>query len=339
MIIVGKEKEITLVDSADRTVTVKKPIERIVILGHGEYDSEVIRMFGSTDEIVGVTDNIIGRGAYFPELSKLPSVGMDYPNPDYETIISLNPDLVTVATWKVAEVDEKLPDNIAVVGLDFYRAEDIMKEEVMKLAYILGKKDEARHYIDEFHDEYLDPIKARTEGLSDEEKPKVYYESRWGDSCYAYCGESSAQQYIGMCGGMNIFADIPEISIKVDPEEIIMRNPDIIIRVSYYDVGYEVDDPSQVKAVRDEIMSRPELANVNAVKNGRVYITDVGFQYGPDYPIAMAYFAKWFHPELFEDLDPKVIHQEWLTEFQGLDYDLDKHGVFVYHPEEHPEGK
>jgi iron complex transport system substrate-binding protein len=43
--------------------------------------------------------------------------------------------------------------------------------------------------------------------------------------------------------------------------------------------------------------------------------------------------AKWFHPDLFKDLDPQSIHQEYLTRFQGLDYDLSKQGVFVY-PEE-----
>ncbi len=48
--------------------------------------------------------------------------------------------------------------------------------------------------------------------------------------------------------------------------------------------------------------------------------------------IGTAYMAKWFHPELFEDLDPEAIHQEYLTEFQGLDYDLNEHGVFVYPP-------
>ena len=46
--------------------------------------------------------------------------------------------------------------------------------------------------------------------------------------------------------------------------------------------------------------------------------------------IGIAYMTKWFYPDLFEDLDPKVIHQEYLTEFQHLDYDLDEHGVFVY---------
>ena len=42
--------------------------------------------------------------------------------------------------------------------------------------------------------------------------------------------------------------------------------------------------------------------------------------------------AKWFHPDLFKDLDPEAIHQEYLTRFQNLDYDLDKNGVFVYPP-------
>ncbi|RCV65843.1 iron complex transport system substrate-binding protein [Methanophagales archaeon] len=44
----------------------------------------------------------------------------------------------------------------------------------------------------------------------------------------------------------------------------------------------------------------------------------------------MAYWAKWFHPELFSELDPQDIHQQYLTDFLGIDYDLDEHGVFAY---------
>jgi len=46
--------------------------------------------------------------------------------------------------------------------------------------------------------------------------------------------------------------------------------------------------------------------------------------------VGIAYTAKWFYPELFEDLDPKAIHQRYLTEFQKFDYDVYEHGVFVY---------
>ena len=46
--------------------------------------------------------------------------------------------------------------------------------------------------------------------------------------------------------------------------------------------------------------------------------------------ITVAYFAKRSRPDLFKDLDPKAIHQEYLTRFLELDYDLDKHGIFLY---------
>lgn len=42
------------------------------------------------------------------------------------------------------------------------------------------------------------------------------------------------------------------------------------------------------------------------------------------------YMAKALHPDIFDNLDPKEIHQQYLTEFQGLDYDVSEHGVFVY---------
>ena len=337
LIIVGKEKELTVVDSKDRIVTVKKPVERIITLGM--YDAEVIRMFGAKDKIVGVFSGMkqYGREVYYPELSKLPPVGNMH-DPDYEVILSLNPDLVSTWTSQVAKTDEKLPDSIAVVGFNYYKPVD-MKEEVMKLGYIFDKKDEAKHYIDDFHDKYIDLIKTRTEKLSEGERPKVYLER--GTPYRTYGGNSYAQQTIDIAGGRNLFADIPKPG-QVDPEEVVIRNPDIIITymsASKVNTGYGTDDPSQAKVLRDEIMNRPELANVKAVKNGEVYAILMGLNLGPDYPINIAYWAKWIQPELFEDLDPQAIHQEFLTEFQGLDFDVSKHGVFVYHPELYPDGR
>jgi iron complex transport system substrate-binding protein len=72
LIIVGKEKELTIVDSADRIVTVNKPVKRIVVLRHS---AEVVRMLGAKDKIVGVSTYVKDDIVFFPELSKLPSVG------------------------------------------------------------------------------------------------------------------------------------------------------------------------------------------------------------------------------------------------------------------------
>jgi len=36
------------------------------------------------------------------------------------------------------------------------------------------------------------------------------------------------------------------------------------------------------------------------------------------------------YPEMFSDLNPEEIHQQYLAEFQGLSEDLVSNGVFVY---------
>ncbi len=50
----------------------------------------------------------------------------------------------------------------------------------------------------------------------------------------------------------------------------------------------------------------------------------------PRFVVGVAYLAKWFHPTLFSDLNPQDIHQEYLTDFLCVDYDLEEHGVFAY---------
>ena len=178
-------------------------------------------------------------------------------------------------------------------------------------------------------------IQSRTEGLSDDEKPKVYVEFPWTYKC------PTAWLPCDFAGGRNICADLP--GIKVDPEWVMEQNPDIIVKIENVHggrVGYDLDDPSGIIALREEIMNRPELANVKAVKTGRVYVIEVDYlTVGPNLITGTAYCAKWFHPELFEDFDPKEIHQEYLDRFQGLDFDVSEHGIFVYHPELYPDGR
>ncbi len=151
-----------------------------------------------------------------------------------------------------------------------------------------------------------------------------------------------------MAGGKNIAEDLPEFvqpsyKITVDPEWVIEQNPEVIImhavRYTYSGMtldpphGYDADDSSGLAEGRDAFMSRPELANVNAVKNGNVYILSGTFRNDATGGfVGAAYMAKLFYPDLFGEMNPQAIHQEYLTDFQKLDYDLDAHGVFVYPP-------
>ena len=337
LIIVGKEKEITIVDSCNRIVTVKKPVKRIILIN--SYCIDPLRALNVADKIVGVTDSVSKKAPreYFGELCDLPCVGTGG-SPDYEVILSLEPDLVIyyalpyydTAVDMLKSIDPNLP--ILRFGCG-WSAITALSDEPRKLGYIFDRKDEAEECIDWFEG-IIDTVKARTEKLSDDEKPRVFYGSgsfiKEGNTWYTY-GKGSGRDFsIKLAGGRNIAADLP--SAYMDLEWVIEQNPEIIFR-SYYPGTwkcYEVDDMTEIIAKREEVLNHPALAEVAAVKDERVLLVSCDLTRGLSYPVGIAYMAKWFHPDIFEDLDPKAIHQEFLTEFQRLDYDLDKHGVFVY---------
>ena len=352
LIIVGKEKEITVVDGNGDPVTVHKPVERVIV----EYldNAELIRILNAKDKVVGVDFIIAKTKIQFPELSKLPCLGA-MSNPDYEAVLSLNPDLLLTFSKSTSEKKEKLP-GVAVVFLGLYYPDlsnsygSRFTDGVRKLGYILDAEEEAEEYIN-WRIGLVDSIKSQTEGLSEDEKPRVFIWSKPSlplKKTFKTCpmADTLTQMCI-LAGGKSIAEDLPEFvqpvyRITVDPEWVIVQNPDFIlvhtVRYTYgggtMDTasGYDADDPAGVKEMRDAIMSCPELANVKAVKTGNVYIMSGNFRNDAAGGVTgAAYMAKLFHPDLFEDLDPEAIHQEFL-ELQRFDYDLDEHGVFVYPP-------
>ena len=333
LIILGRESELTFVDSGDKIVTVKKPVERIVELNY--YALETMRSLGvEKDRIVGVSDFTIQGSSFFPEFSDYPCAG-GLLSPDLEKVLELEPDAVFVIAYWVDvcdDIQKKLGDadpSIAVLRFNFFDAADILTEEIIKLGYILGKREEADEYI-EFYEGMLDTIKERVEDIPEGERQKVYFE---GLTPYSTGGQDSTQdQVIVLAGGINIVSDLTGYLYEVDPEIVVISNPDVIVKLTYLGLegGYEVDDPTKAKELRDEIMGRPELAEVPAVKNKRVYVMSWEIFYAINNFVCVGYMAKWFYPDLCEDLDPQAMHQEYLDRFQRIDYDLAEHGVFVY---------
>ena len=347
LIILGKEKEITIIDGNGEPITVPKPVERIVVLYMDT--AELLRVLNAGDKIVGVSGSIKRWTVHFPELSELPSVGgFGAWSIDYEAVLNLNPDVLLTFGEPTAAMQEKLP-GVAVIFLGLYRPNLSNPERskytagVRKMEYILDKEEEAEKFL-KWRIGWINEIKSRTEGLSEDEKPRVFnYVSPYTPGVYqTYSKLYKASQMNHIAGGKNIADDLPEfiqsakVTITVDPEWVIDQNPDFIVaqvvleKVAH---GYAVDDPSEMAALRDDIMSRIQLANVNAVKTENVYIMSGNYRNDASgYFIGAAYMAKWFHPDLFEDMDPLAIHQEYLTRFQHFDYNVYEHGVWVWPP-------
>ena len=338
LIILGKEKELTVEDAADRTVTVKKPIKSIVVTRPTFV--EMVRSVGAKDKLIGVPSYKNNRyPRFFPELDELTNIGT-HPV-DCEVVLNLNPDIVLLDASR-GQVSVTCQDVLDAAGIQVYRAcahplypvgatEDEYVQDIIKLGYLFDTEEEAEEFSDWFYG-FMDKIKDRISELSDDEKPRLYLGGQ-GGTFGANAKGTSASYSCEFAGAKNIF-DKGEGG-KVDPEAVIRRDPEFIVISNSIVCNYEIDDPSEAKALREEIMNLPGFDHITAVKEDRVYIYSFSLRpcYGGSpshFFIGIAYFAKWFHPELFEDLDPEAIHQEYLTRFQRLDYDLDEWGVLVY---------
>jgi iron complex transport system substrate-binding protein len=342
LIILGRENQLTVIDQADRIVTVKKPVESTVICFPQALETlRSLKM--PKDSIVGLAKHWPEYDpGFFPEIGDIPDVG-DRWSPNVEEILALRPDAV-IFTSLSGYIDTtptiNTLESAGVTVLCFnLNTLETYQEEVEKLGYVFDKQDEAEEFLD-WRENILDSIEEVVENIPEEDKPRVYFEAASGDDSYKIYGKYA---YIAMAGGTDIFSDQSGSYMSVNPEAVADGDPEIIVKVEGTAGGYDLDtgDTSELEEARAEIMSRDILQYVPALEEGKeevhiitVHLLSFFGDSGCRSFIQVAYQAKWFHPKLFEDMDPQAIHQEYLTRFQGLDIDLDENGVFVYPPPE-----
>jgi iron complex transport system substrate-binding protein len=208
--------------------------------------------------------------------------------------IPYNPGLEDV----VATLEPEIP----VVTLNF---EDpaTMVENLRKLRYILNTEEKGEEFI-AWYEGVVNDITSKTAGLSEEDKPRVFlwmFSYDYTEKYQAIAGDwTGIQSQFEIVGGINIAEDLTGWYPEVSEEWLLSQSED------------------------------PALAESDAVKEGRVYLYQTPMVSTPRFVVSLAYVAKWLHPELFSDLDPQAIHQEYLTDYMCIDYDLDEHGVLFY---------
>ncbi len=314
-------------------VTIYQPLEKIVVLNAGV--AEAIRALGAKDRIVGVSDLIAKQTVFFPEISTKEVVG-GWREIDPELVLHLEADSVfAYGNWPGPEyIEEKLPDSVTVIRMDIYKPETL-RAEMVKLGYLLDEEDNASEYI-AWHDKYVDAIEERVSKMADDDNPEVFLYKSVIESTNerkAYTTQSGGISTLcEMAGGQNIAEGFEVAYPTVDVEWILDQNPEVMVGLSESGGrgGYETDDESGLTEEYESLIELPGLGNVTAVMDERIYVIDSNVPFGPGYPIGLAYMAKWFNPDEFDDLDPQAIHQEYVDKICGIDLDVTKRGMFVY---------
>jgi iron complex transport system substrate-binding protein len=322
-------RTMSVVDDLDRKVEIPFPVTRVIAFNR--YNAEFFRAVGGADVLVGLDQDAANHEEYWPGFDLSDTVGSSS-EPNYEKLVSLQPDVVVFARNSVwEEAAEKLkPFGIPVVVITGWDVEKHV-ENIMLVGQMLGKPERAA----ELNQFYLDHMNLVAERLAGIPKKSIYLEKV--PAFHTPLEGSGHHMMIVQAGGDSIFGHIkfseqPQSKgnvheFEVDPEQILLSDPDVIVK--YMQSGsYLPPTQDELKAVYDELVNRPGWDALQAVNNNRVHVISFFPAGGCSKMVGVMYVAKWLHPERFEDLDPDAVMREWLENYQGVPYP----GDYYYSP-------
>jgi iron complex transport system substrate-binding protein len=339
---------VTVTDVAGRQVTLELPVKKVSINASGSggpfmtmsalLGTEVADYLSSWDEMLKLNrfDMYDHYRSKIPALEQVPVVGRrgDY---NIEKIISLNPDVViwTIESREGAKAIAEPAFEAAGIPLVYidYLSETVENhtKSTQLLGQLFGKKERA----DEIIKFYVDTINMIEERLvNTSARPLVYVEGAMsGPNMYSNTyGNVMWGATISKAGGTNIAEGIVVNWSPISAELLLSKNPDVIILTGSYwpnypesvRMGYlsnEAEVQRQIRTYRN----RPGWSDLNAIKNDRLFVVHHGLTSEVYDVAALAFFAKCIHPELFADIDPMGMLQEYYDRF--LPYDL--YGVWM----------
>ncbi len=306
-------QNVSYTDAKGNTITLTAPLTSIASLNSGV--TELICALGAQDKLVGRSAGCL----YPPSVTSVQIIGDSSNSPNLELILQQSPQLLIADTMisSKAEVLQQIRDAGIPVIIEQPGNFTRLPGLVTYLGTMLNNQTQATEIVD-YITYYVDLVHTRVATLSEDDKPLVYYEMSmpWRSTP----ANSVREEYMIEAGGKNLNAG--SSGTTVTPEFVASGNPDIIIRM----ISSDSHSESDFQTVYDEITSRSQISTTDAIKNDRVYIYDSSIFTGLRYPIGLLYWAQWFNPELFSDIDVAAVHQELNQKFYGLPLD----GVYVY---------
>ena len=277
-----------------------------IIAGNSDV-AELLITIGAGNSIVGITDPCLDDPEISAKLPGIPSIG-DSATPSIEKIIQLKPDIyLTYSSYKPKNIDKILALNIRVMMIDCYKLEHLTNDAYL-LGEITGKRDEALKYIN-FNRKYANIVSTRLSNLPYDDIISIYGES---SDYIPMVQKSGGGQLIKALLARNVYGNnsIPEWPV-VNSEWVLEKDPDFIIKN-----GVTEDSNVSLKKTYDSFLNRPGYRNLQACKTNRVFVINSEIVSSPKAILGLMYLAKVCYPNLFSDISPDKIKEEYISNFK-----------------------
>ena len=261
----------TSVQSCNRTVSFDAPPERAI--SNDVNLTEMMLVLGLADRMVGYT-GISGWKTLDEEMragvEQLPELSAKYPSK--EVIVGADADFF-FAGWNYGMKvgGEVTPETLAPFGISVYELTEscthIMDKDKASLddMYVdllnLGQIFRVDAKANELVDGYKADLAAFTDSLETGEPLRVFVYDSGEDAPFTAGRYAMPTALIEAAGGVNVMDDFEKSWATVTWEEVVDRNPEVVVIVNYGEVTAEQK--------RDFMMSNPAFADIDAVKNDR----------------------------------------------------------------------
>ena len=259
------------VDSCNRTVTFDSPPQRAI--SNDVNLTEMMLVLGLSDKMVGYT-GISGWKTLDEEMrlgvKQLPELSPKYPTK--EVLVGADADFF-FAGWNYGMKvgGEVTPETLKPFGINVYEltescihimtkkkvSMDDMYNDLLNLGLIFQVENRAKKLVDA----YRSDLKKFTQKLESIPTKKVFVYDSGEDTPFTAGRYAMPTALIEAAGGINIMDDFQKSWGTVTWEEVIDRNPEVVVIVNYGKVTAEQK--------RKFMMSNPAFANIDAVKNDR----------------------------------------------------------------------
>jgi iron complex transport system substrate-binding protein/vitamin B12 transport system substrate-binding protein len=226
--------------------------------------SEIMLDLDAADLLVGVLEGDERPAA----LAHLPTVGR-YGQLEFERLLQLAPDLILIAPGSVPPAQQAQLQRlgIALLVIEPQRL-DQLGDAFIRIGERVGRAEQGRRLAAEFRAE-LDALRQRYQ----REQPFSVFYQIWHQPLYTIGGEQLIGDALAVCGGRNLFADLPQPAPQVSVEAVLARNPDVILGGSNAELSAWQAWPQlhavrlgQVWAVPDKGLERPSRQMLGAIE-------------------------------------------------------------------------